>query len=81
MERNKLPSQFLRKTYQPEEVPWKRKILFFLSLGLLIGSCISAYTQHSYHWINDGVWIIIAFFGVISLGGLYIYQFSVKTFG
>ena len=68
--------KFLRKIYQPKEAPWKRTALFFLSLALLIGSCISAYTQHYYHWTNDGVWIVIALFGVISLGGLYVSIFS-----
>ena len=67
---------FLRKTYKPKEKPWKRKVLFLLSLFILIISCILSYTQYYYHWTNNGVWIVITLFGIISLGGLYISIFS-----
>ena len=67
---------FLRKTYKPKEAPWKRKVLFFLSLGLIIGSSISAYTQYYYHWTNNGVWIVIALFSFMSLSGLLVSIFS-----
>ena len=67
---------FLRRTYQPKEAPWKRKVLFSLSLVLLIGSCVAAYTQYYYQWTNEGVWIIIILFGSISLLGLLISIFS-----
>jgi len=67
---------FLRKTYKPQEAPWKRKALFFISLSLVIVSGTVAFTQHYDHWTNDKVWIVIAFFGLISLIGLYISIFA-----
>lgn len=67
---------FLRRTYKPKEAPWKRKVLFFLSLFLLIGSCVAAYTQYHYQWTNDGVWMLIILFGFMSLLGLFVSIFS-----
>ncbi len=67
---------FLRKAYKPKEAPWKRKTLFFISLSLVIASGTAAYTQHYYHWTNDEIWIVIAFFGLISLIGLFISIFG-----
>jgi len=54
----------------------EKKVLFFLSLGLIIASLISAYTQYHYHWTNDGVWVVIALFSFISLVGLLVSIFS-----
>jgi hypothetical protein len=68
--------EFLRKTYKPKEAPWKRKVLFFISLTLVIVSGAAAYTQYYYHWTNDKVWIVIAFFSFMSLIGLFISIFG-----
>ena len=67
---------FCRRTYQPKEALWKRKVLFFLSLSLLVGSSIAAYTQYLYQWTNNGIWMVIILFGLMSLLGLFVSIFS-----
>ena len=50
--------------------PWKRPVLLVLS-SVVLATCIAAtYFQLQYHWTNDGVWIVIVFFGVLGLAGL-----------
>ena len=65
-----------RRTYQPKAAPWKRPALFLLSLVIGVACGIAAYTQLNYHWTNDGVWLVIVFFGLLSLLGLFVSVFA-----
>jgi len=50
--------------------PWKRPVLLVLSC-VILAICIAAgYFQLQYHWTNNGVWLVIALFGVLSVAGL-----------
>lgn len=50
--------------------PWKRPVLLALSF-VVLAICVGAgYFQLQYHWTNDGVWLVIALFGVLSVAGL-----------
>ena len=61
-----------KRTYKPKQAPWKRKILFLLSVLILVGTCIAAYTQINYNWTNNGIWVLIIPFHIISIFGLYV---------
>ena len=61
-----------RKTYNPKEASWKRRALFLLSL-IIFGACATAaYTQINYHWTNNGVWLVIGLFSLMSIIGLFV---------
>ena len=61
-----------RQTYNPKEVAWKRPALLLLSLAIFIGCAGAAYAQINYHWTNNGVWLFIDLFGLLSLTGLFV---------
>ena len=66
---NKLES-WARRTYNPKVAAWKRPTLFILSLVVGLACIIAGYTQLTYHWTNDGVWMVIVLFGLFSVIGL-----------
>jgi hypothetical protein len=45
-------------------------VLHVLSCVVLAICIAAAYFQLRYHWTNDGVWLVIILFGVLSLTGL-----------
>ena len=61
-----------KKTYNPKEAPWKRPVLFVLSLVISIACAIAAYMQINYQWTNNGVWLVIGLFSFLSITGLFV---------
>jgi hypothetical protein len=61
-----------KETYNPKEVPWKRPVLFVLSLAISIACAIAAYTQINSPWTNNGVWLVIGLFGFLAITGLFV---------
>ena len=55
---------------QPKPAPWKRRVLWIGSL-LIAALCIyAAWAQVQYHFANDGVWVVIVMFGLLSVAGI-----------
>ena len=67
---------WVKKTYSPTEAQWKRPVLFFLSLAIILACIISGYLQITDRWTNDRIWIVIIIFSFFSLLGLSVSIFS-----
>jgi len=65
----------LKEIYSPREAIWKRPVLFFLSIGIGALCFISGYAQIEHQWTNDGIWLVIALFGTLSIIGLLVSLF------
>ena len=54
----------------------RRKLLFSISFIVFTLMSIAGYTEYYYRWITDGIWIIIAIFGLFSFVGLFVSMFG-----
>jgi len=63
---NKLES-WLNRTYKPNPQPWKRKVLFWVSVVLLLIVSIAGYLQYTLQYSGKGVLLLLGLFGF--LGG------------
>ncbi len=62
----------LDRLYQPSPAPWKRPVLLLVgALGFSLCS-LAAYFQLTTHFTNDGIWLVIAFFGALSIASVYV---------
>jgi len=68
---NKL-QKWAQETYSPKEAAWKRPVLLTISLIIIISCAIAGYTQINFHWANNGVWLVIVMFSILSITGLFI---------
>lgn len=64
------------RIYQPRPAPWKRPVLFWLSTFIGLLCAVGGWMQLQHHWTNDGVWLAIAFFGVLSAAGIGVALFG-----
>jgi hypothetical protein len=66
---NRLKQRLIAIT-QPKPAPWKRRVLWIMSL-LIAALCIwGAWAQVQDHFANDGVWVAIGIFGILSIAGI-----------
>jgi hypothetical protein len=62
--------QRLEQIYHPKVAPWKRPVLFGLSILGAVACLAAAWAQVQHHFTNDGVWLVIGLFGVLSVAGI-----------
>ena len=66
----------LEEIYHPRPAPWKRPVLLWLSVAILALCALGGSAQIEYHWTNNGVWLVIGLFGVLSVTGVGVALFG-----
>jgi hypothetical protein len=68
--------RFIDRTYSPRPAKWKRPALFALSVAIVAAVVAGGWAQLEHPWSNDGIWLVLLFFGAIGIIGLLVSIFG-----